>query len=520
MASPSKQRARLAPALGLVSLALGGCYQHSPHSLKRECIPANALEEELPEDRLGEVARFAELGRPFDADRRDTVGPDDRFAIFGKSPEIVALPDGDAIDVLVQSYADDGAEALVLRLSPVGDDYAITRVLEPPVLDRIVGFARDEDGALYVASGVDEALRDPVEDRDAEPKSQRVSVLRLVKMSADGEVVFDVDLDQARRAADEGAAPVLGLGLGSSARLAYGGGRLVLMHDVLASAGAGGSVARRSAATRLDAATGAVLEASTMDGESIDARLVYGPDGFVEVHLGDEDQRGVALRSSEPDAATYPLLYAKGDADRESPYARLGGIAPIEGDRAFGYLALVATERTSGLAPIHEGERYVAGSRDLAIVRIRRDFTAGDPTSGAYVDAALPDAFVVTSGAEARTNRVRFLTQYEATSGGAVQAERPKLVALGGDRFMVLWERWEHDPSAGYVFTGTWGVVVDGEGAALAAPTALTEHHLPRGDEAFRLGDGAAFLTGDAPSASLRLHRIGADLRHTEIVIE
>jgi hypothetical protein len=520
MASASRSRTELALLLCPVWMVIGGCYMHSPDHPKRICIPEEALE--LPIVRSGEVSRLAELARPFDADRRDALGPDDRFALFGKAPEIIALPDGDAVDVLLQNHeGDEAPRALLLRLVPVADDYVITAVATPPVLDRIMGFARDEAGAFYFASGMDEASDELVDDGDPAPKAHRERAVRLVKLDADGEVAFDLDLDLARSAVDADAAPLVGPMLRSSARLAYGGGRLALVHGIAMAADADGRRDQKAVTTLVDATTGEVLETSTLDvPRSVDARIIFDGHDFVEMHLGGTDSRGIVLGQSEASARAHSVFRAKGDAGDENLYARLGGLSALESDGPFGYIALFATERTASETPIHEGERYVAGARDLAIVRVRRDFAASDPDAVAPVDPALEDAFDVVSSGEAHENHVRFLTQYQAMQGGAVHAERPKLVALRSGLFMVLWERWEHDPSEGYVFTGTWGLVIDAEGTIREAPTELTQRHLPRGDDAFALGDGAAFLTGDAASSSLHLHRIDADLTHAEIVIE
>jgi hypothetical protein len=101
---------------------------------------------------------------------------------------------------------------------------------------------------------------------------------------------------------------------------------------------------------------------------------------------------------------------------------------------------------------------------------------------------------------------VRFLTNHAGE--GEVHAERPKLLPLGGDTFLVLYERWERDDLGAQTFVGTHGMVIDANGAVLVGETDLGSVHLPRGDDAFVLGDAGAWVTGDEQERSLSLHRV------------
>ncbi|MFY0536455.1 hypothetical protein [Nannocystis pusilla] len=331
------------------------------------------------------VGTIAELLVPFDVNQEDLVGPSSWESQYGKPPEIVAVPLGAAIDVLVQDYAEgpDG-HAYVLRLEPSADDYVITAVLEPAMLDKVMGLARDPDGQLYVASGVAEG--DTLTLDDPQPGQHRGGIVRVVKQSWDGAVHFDTDVDLGREALAPDSEPIINPMVAGTARLAWGAGALALVHgnntdtdwNIMARH-------QKALTTHLDAGSGAVTRTSSIwVSHSFDHRLFYDGTGFLELHLGDAFPRDVTFARVEPDSDPYSLLAIKGNTGNNNTFTRLGNAAPIEGDPIYGYLALFATESTTGTGDL------VSGSRELAIVRVRRDFEAAPPDSGMHLDPACP----------------------------------------------------------------------------------------------------------------------------------
>lgn len=458
------------------------------------------------------VATVAELLVPFDANLQDVEGPASWATQYGKSPEIVAVAHDRIIDVLVQDYwAGPNGHAYLLRLEPLETDYVITAVLEPPMLDRIMGFARDPGDLLYVASAVDESVTLTLDD--PMPGQYRSGIVRVVKLGWDGAVLFDTDLDMAREATGDGPELVINPMVAATSRLAWGGGFVALLHgintdtdwDIMARH-------QKALTTHLHSGTGEVTRTSSVwVSHSFDQRLFHDGTGFVEMHLGDAFPRHVVLARIEPDSGGYPLLYIKGETGANNTFTRLGNAAMIEGDPTYGYLALFATEATAAT------DAQVAGSRDLGLVRVRRDFEATTADSGAHLDPALPHTLDVQSAGEARQNHLRWLTSYQGETGGQSHAERPKLVALGGDVFVVLWERWD---AGGNTFAGTWGMVVDGTGAPVVAAKQVSDSHLPRGDDAFALDGEAGWITGDSQAKQLHIHLVDATLAYRKIIVD
>lgn len=458
------------------------------------------------------VATIDELLRPFDTNFNDIEGPAGWSTQYGKSPEIIAVSHGTVVDVLVQDYADDAfmSRAHALRLEALDDDYVVTAVLEPLLLDRVMGFGVDEDDMLYVASGVDESQTLTL-DKPA-PGEYRSGIVRVVKQSWDGETKFDVDLDMARKAVGDPPELLINPMVAGTSRLALGSGTVALLHSINTDTD-WNIMARHQKAitTHLDASTGDVTRTSSAwVSHSFDQRLFHDGKGFIELHLGDAYPRDVVFAPIAPDHGPYSLLAIKGNTGENNTFTRLGNAALIEDDPVYGYLALFATE------PTPTTDAMVAGSRDLGIVRVRRGLIS-TPPDGDYLDPDLPDSFDVESGGAAKQNHLRWLTHYQGDTKGQSHAERPKLVPLGKDTYVVLWERWD---AGGTTFAGTWGMVIDAKGATLVEAEKLSEYHLPRGDDAFPLDGEAAWITGDANARQLDLHIVDGKLAYRRITVE
>lgn len=96
----------------------------------------------------------------------------------------------------------------------------------------------------------------------------------------------------------------------------------------------------------------------------------------------------------------------------------------------------------------------INGPRNLAIVRVRDADNSLDPS--------LPDTLTVISNGTERTNKLRWLTHY--TDAAQLHAERPKLVGLGGDRYVVLWELWHRTGTTTETFEGVYAMLIDDQG--------------------------------------------------------
>lgn len=478
-----------------------------------EACGEDTLDEEDPSGDTSPdpVATIAELLVPFDVNRQDLEGPASWATQYGKSPEIVVVAEEGALAVLAQDYMGDApGRAVMLQLSPSDLDYAVTQVREPPFLERILGFSHDEEGAYYVASAIDEDADITV----ANPPEGvfRENIVRVVKLGWTGEPAFDIDLDTARGAADGDAEPLINPMVAASGRLAVGGGRVALVHGINTPPDDADVRHQKAVTTHLDAASGAVLEVSSIwVSHSFDQRVLHDGESFIELHLGDAYPRHVAIARVEPDSGELAAFHIKGDLGANNTYTRLGDVVPLDGEH--GALVLFSTESTTTTNPLFPDVRNferIAGSRDLALVRL---------TSGFAVDTSLPDVLTVESSGEQQTNALRWLTNYQDESGGMIHAERPKLVDVGEGRYVVLWEQWTLNDNR-ETFDGTFGMVVDLGGEILVTPAMLTSDHLPRGDDAVAFQGHAVWVTGDRDLRALYVHHVDGELMYRRVTVE
>ncbi|WP_417914543.1 hypothetical protein [Candidatus Electronema sp. JM] len=287
----------------------------------------------------------------------------------------------------------------------------------------------------------------------------------------------------------------------ATSRLLVGGNEIALVYGINTSPDSNNVRHQKALSTRLNASTGAITKTSSIwCSHSFDQRLLYDGTGIVEYHLGDAYPRYIVFAKNH---TRYPLFQIKGTTGENNTYTRLGNIALIDNDPTYRYLALFATESNAAISST------VNGPRNLAIVRVNSS------TSG--VDPSLPDTLAVTSSGTAYTNRLKWLTTYSASSN--LDAERPKLVAIGGGKYAVLWEEWLAGTSN--IFNGVYGMIINAQGGTLVPAKMLTnKHHLHRGDDAFLLNGRAGWMTGNAANKELLLHLVDSALNYELVTLK
>jgi hypothetical protein len=462
---------------------------------------------------------IAAMGTPYTSDS-DKTSPWGFQTNYGKPPEIVALPDGENLDILWQDHSADPArnaddpnknakKAFVVRVEKSATGYAVTRAYQIDQLAHIMGLAKDENGNYFVATGVDED--DDLTPEMPGPGMHRPGIVKLVKFDVNGCKSLEVDVDNERQKADAKSEPVINPMVAATSRLAYHEGRLALVHginvdydpDVMARH-------QKAMTTHFDASTGAATLTSSMwVSHSFDQRLFWDGSGFVELHLGDAYPRSIALGrfdGAKKGTKTFDLFKPKGELGDNNSFTRLGGITPIAtGD--FGYLVVFATDRSPS-----ETTEILNGTRDLAFLRVSRAFATMDEKGTAFVDGAATQE--VTSSGKAAINKLTWLTDYAAD---AAQADRPHVAGISGDQVVVLWERWTGTADRQSTFAGTQALVLGTDGVVKVMPKQVSDHHLLRGDDLVSLGAQALFVSGDGASKKLTLNLLGADLALTAV---
>lgn len=444
---------------------------------------------------------------PFDVDRRDLVGPNSHDAQYGKTPEIVAVPGAGFIDVVLRSNDDPSAtRAFYVRITDSGGTLALGQAMEIPSLGLLMGFTRAADGTFYYATGT---YDDDVSSSYPSNGVHRANVVRVYHFDASGQVLFDVDLDTARGLVDDTSEAIINPGVASSSRLAVAGDVLALVHGINTNPdwSINGTRHQKALSTYLDATTGVVRTTSGIwMSHSFDQRYLVDGNALVELHLGDAYDRAIRYsRVTGAHAASGVSVYfPKGALGANNTRTRLGDIVLVPGASDGSMLAAVASERTPG------SDEVVSGCRDLGLVR----------TNASGLDSSFGTAIAVSSAGFDKTNHVLFLTDCEATSASMSHAERPKLVTVSSTELLVLWENWTYAiGGTSQTFDGTYAMRIDASGTITAAATRVSDHHLPRGDDAFAYDGGAAWITGDEMLMELTLHVVASDLAITERVL-
>jgi hypothetical protein len=292
----------------------------------------------------------------------------------------------------------------------------------------------------------------------------------------------------------------------STSRLAVGGNEIGLVHGINTAPDPRVDNRRHQKAlsTRLDAKNGEILRThSIWVSHSFDQRLLYDGEGITELHLGDAYPRAIAFGREHQ---RYPLFHIKGPTGLNSTWTSLGNMALIENDRAYDYIGLFATEPWPDTAP---GSR----TRNLAIVRVK-----GSDNS---VDPSLPDTLTVISKDIEQTNRLRWLTHYATNPERVPRA--PKLIGLGDDRYIVLWEEWRpwQEVPSWLQFQAVYGLVIDARGNTLRGPKPITgEYRLPSSDDAFLLDGRAGWMTGNAEAQELNIHLVDTALNYEIVTLD
>lgn len=446
----------------------------------------------------------ASILTPFDANVSDISGPSSWATNYGKTPEIIVASNGTELDVLAQDYnASTAWTSVLMHIKPKEGGYAVTQALTNiPMLDRVMGLAIDASGNRYYATGVDES---GVVNSSYPPlNTYRSNIVRVIKLNPSGNVLFNIDLDTARHTYNSGAEMIINPMVAASSRLAVGANEIALVHGINTDPdwNINGTRHQKALSTRLNATTGAITRVSSVwVSHSFDQRLFFDGTSIIEHHLGDAYPRYIVFARNH---TSYPLFRIKGNLGANNTFTRLGNLALIANDPTYKYLALFATENNA------TSTNTINAPRNLAIVRVKNSDNSLDPN--------LPNTLTVTSSGTQYTNRLKWLTSYSAASN--LHAERPKLIAIGSNQYIVLWEAWL-SVNGSNTYNGVYGMVIDANGNTLRAAKLITnQYHLPRGDDAFLLDNRAAWMTGSAASKKLYIHFVDSSLNYVKVTLD
>lgn len=456
------------------------------------------------------------IGTPFDYATGDNVGPTSHSTLYGAKPKIalVVNPDG-SIDVAWQDVA--GKRVVITRLQKSSGQLVAVEHLVPGGLELLGGFTKDPSGNLYLMTALNENLQ-------AQPqpaKVQRDGVVSVAKYDPAGKQLFTTDLrTDINGATNTAIYDPLTAGTG---RLLFAGGKLMTSFSQHGEYDAQVSSRHQwHINIRLDATTGALEKYYWGISHSFDQQLLHDGTNFISVALGDASLRGIGL--SKLDKGGFKVAFAIKGGDSKTgggynnTFTRLGNLRKSSN----GYLLLFASEND----PTSEGST-VNASRNLVMLHVVAGFDSVAQGPDGKYDVVISDT--ASQNDKATTLDVtindywgkpfvgknRGLVWLTAYSNPATEnAERPKLVPLAGDQFLVLWEKWN---STSYV--ETLAMVIDEYGAVVRAATSIGSYRLYRGDDLVAHDGGAAWLIGDGKNKRFRYLHVSAELGVTTYLI-
>jgi hypothetical protein len=458
---------------------------------------------------------------PFDADTEDAK-PSGNAWWYGRDPDIIARVVDGGLMVLVH---DDGQptgghprDVLVELQDNGGGDIAFRRAFDLPVLSRPLGFRDASDGGSYYVTG----LKQTVTATDPPGQGLVPGVVHLYRLAANGQFVFDLDLNVALEAYSSKSAAYINPGVASTGRLELAGDWLEFITGINLPATSTGVRHQKSLSTSFNATTGAIMAA---DGQwvshSFDQRLLPWNGAIYDAQLGDAFPRAITLgveRLQETDAGvekaakgqSASVYFPAGAEGANNTSTDLGNLVPITSGAHSGEF-LINFAGDPGVAT-PDGGQPAPGSFELGLIRLMTD-----GSGSISVDTGLGQTWTSESEGVAKANRALLLTDYQhASPPNVTYVRRPKLIAIGGDRFISLHEEF----AQGKTFTGTYAMLLDSDGKVLAGPKLVSHSQMDRDDDAVAFRDGAAWVSGVTSPPALIVHVVAPDLSTQEITVQ
>jgi hypothetical protein len=430
------------------------------------------------------------LGLPYDPARHEHTP-------FQRNPEIMSLVSRRDLWVVWRDFEtakEKTWKAGVLGIGKEGNVPVVRKAFEVDLIHTLMGFAADEQGNFYVATGILEGS-----ENFPKPPVHRSDIVVILKYSPQGKLLQKMDVQKEMQKADPNATIIQEPGSHgwSSSRLACGNGTLHIVFGVSWTNGHQGACA-----AQLDAVTGKVVKlGSVYCSHTMDQRLSWDGDTFLEMQMGDAFPRAfvVGKHFRTKGSASYELFNPKGGRQQHS---FCGNIVATSHPQ-FGYLANFSVEKSPGENSYHE----------LAVVRVRGKFEGLDANPGAkkYVDASLEPYTVAAEGGP-RTSYVKWMTD---AAKDRMHVVKPKLVRVDLDRFLMLWERCAGEPGErlqGRGYKGTFGMVIDSNLKVVQPEKQVSEVPLVTADDGIFWEGKAVFVSGNAKGKTLRLSLVDKNL--------
>lgn len=453
---------------------------------------------------------IASMGTPYNA-ANDKNGPDSHMSLYGRNPDIVGIPRGDG-SIYAAWQDSKGDKIIITRVLYQGGTYVAAEHLVPSTLPMLGGFFVTPDQSLYFVSGRWDSTLQAMGD------GYRAGMLQLHKYNGTiGKPIFIQDVMT-------GLQTVKGTVLyrpfdAGNGRVVVGGGKIciLLAHETLPANGH----QLTHYITALDN-TGVILRDYFGQSHSFDERLLWDGTRFVGYELGDSNIRAVTVTAVEATNLQVRSVFDVKGGDSttgggyNNTFTRLGGFQ--QGPN--GYVVTLASE----LGAKFDSAR-INMSRNIGLLHVNKNFsTVAQPIKYKIeaVDTKVGNPNTIDAGVAIKDY---WGDNYTGVNPGIAQlsnyrnpstehAERPKLIRIANNVFIVMWEKWNTQ-----TYLETWAVAVDEYGNVLVPAKNMGGARLSRGDDLFALNGMAAWFTGGA-TPELVLYTVNSQLTLTKYDIK
>ncbi len=496
----------------------------SNNSLKLHVIAA------APTTSGWETGTVNDMGTVYDIDV-DNLSPNSHYAMYGVKPEIITFPTSTGIEV---AWRDQNSNTIVIT-KYVETNSVLTESghLRINSLGHLAGFTKDDAGNYYIMTSLPDEITTA-----AQPTYDRQGILRLYKISSSGALTYWKDLISGSVA----TLPIFKPMTAGTGRLVYGGGKLLFSFS--ANTQYDTAINQRHQLHRefrIDPSSGTFEDESGGISHSFDQRLIYDGQKFVSMALGDMS-RGVSIsypfttRNYDLGGGSYSIISwvhafgIKGGSESQTSngynntFTRLGSIAKSTN----GYPVVFASEKSTAFSE-GDNSKAILDERNLAFVHVKNDFL-NQVTSSNLLDISITDVSNNSNVADpynitVNTNNVNktgtnrgvvWLTNYSNLNTENV--EKPKMVGIGNDKFIVLWEKWKISTTVANAYgqasdyVSTWGIVVDEYGNIVTAAKDLGSFRLQRGDDIVSKNSKAYWVRGDQSPNRLIIYSVDGNL--------
>lgn len=490
---------------------------------------------------------------PFDA-RGDSKAPKDtsynltlppNISSFVKSDgtlDVVWRGQGSSNQVYLSRYKKDGS--LVWTKAVPGVNAGTYPLL--------AGFTEDSDGNIYILRAQDEGYMDK-KTTPATPKVNgkpdmtydRPEIMKLTKLDKDGTVLWTKNLAKKGGSASAFFAPMAKMGDQAN-------GTSQIIHTTIQVNGKNTPVifALYGAATDYDYdpkynsrhqnAYWRIVDANTGEpindkngpamGHSFDMDLIVADEGIISVERNDV---GFVMANylANPHDRNHKAYVFQHNFNGNNSFSELGSLRKASNGYLFAFTSNRSTSPVRAIAGnVSAVNAEYKRPRDIAVLRINKNFT-NSFTGNQYLHtlkSGVPDSKLTQPVPSSIFGlQPKYITTYNNNGTGNYSASRPKMVSLGGDNFIVLWERWTHKAhkanSAGYIeyggeYDSTWAKKINKDGSISATSTKL-DARITRGDQPVLWNGKATWLTGNVVEGKLIAHTLDSNLKYKKIAL-